>query len=111
MDNHSLNISAYRTNDSVDNFRLRCTIRETSKPFSSSSDGRRQDNKPFAEDLTLSWQEKKYGPRDIATFLTNKSKGIKSFAKDGAEAETFRHMSHLEERGKPLVNLLNNVML
>ena len=109
MDNGELNISVYRTNDSVDNFRLRCTIRETSKPFT--SDGRRQDNKAFEEDLTLSWQEKKYGPKDIANFLTNKSKGLKNFAKDGAEAETFRHMTHLEERGKPLMNLLSPVML
>jgi hypothetical protein len=105
MLNQTWNTSLYRTNDSVDNFRLKVVVRETSKPFG--PDGHRE-NKVYEEEITLSWQEKKYGPSDIANFLANKDAKA---AKDGRDADTFRHMQMLEERGKPLVNLLQPVML
>ena len=104
MLNEARNTSLYRTNDSVDNFRLKVIIRETSKSYG--PDGRR-NNESYEEESTLSWQEKKYGPGDIANFLSNKDKRIK----DSSDADMFRHMHMLEERDKPLVNMLQPVML
>ena len=106
MTARNMQSSFYRTEDSVDNFVLKLSVREISKVLHKESD---PTAKPFQEELTLHWQEKKYGPADISNFLKNKEAQNKP--KDVYEADTFRHMTMLEERGKPLVNLLNPVML
>jgi hypothetical protein len=98
------NTTLYRSNDSVDHFRLKFIIRETSKVMAA---GGKRAEEPYEEELEIAWQEKKYGPADIAEFLKKKD----SKPTDAQEVDSFRHMSMLEDRGQPLSDMLKPVMI
>ena len=63
--------------DSIENFQVRVTVRETAK--SRKADAR--DAEPFLDDISLSWQEKMYGPSDIIDYMRNKSKSTSSVSR------------------------------
>jgi len=98
----------YRSDDSVDNFRLKVFVRELSKVIRREEGDAAGSDGPIEEEIILSWQEKMYGPADVAEFLKHKDSTFKT--KDAHEADTYRHMASLEEKGKPMTNLLKPVM-
>jgi hypothetical protein len=100
---NSINTAIYHTHDSVDNLRIKVIVRETSRRIG----GDRNSSKPHDEEITFSWQEKKYGPRDIAGYFKNKDEKFHN----SNESDMFRHMNTLEERGKPVNDMLKPIML
>ena len=94
----------YRTSDNVDNFKLKVSIREIGRLVLEK--GSKADE-PFTDDIVLSWQQKMYGPSDIAGFLKNREHK----PKNRAEQDVRRQLQQIEEQGKSLASMLKPVML
>jgi len=99
----------YRSDDSVDNFRLKVFVRELTKMMRREGSTEAVPEAPLEQEFVLSWQEKMYGPADVADYLKNKDSSSKP--KDAYEADSYRHMAMLEEKGKPMTALLKPVMI
>ena len=97
--------SFYRSSDPAENFKLKLQVRETSRIPLSDGDGRKGE--AFSKDLEIAWQEKRYGPGDIAEFINHRDKKVSS----ATEHEARRHLVAMEESGKPVTSLLKDVMI
>ena len=97
--------SFYRSSDPAENFKLKLQVRETSRIPLSDGDGRRGE--ALSKDLEIAWQEKRYGPADIAEFINHRDKKVSN----ATEHEARRHLIAMEESGKPVTSLLKDVMI
>jgi hypothetical protein len=97
--------SFYRSNDPVENFRLKLQVREKSRIPIAGEDGRKGD--PLQKDVEIAWQEKKYGPGDIADYINSGDRK----PKNANEHEARRRLSAMEESGKTVHSLLEDVMI
>lgn len=95
----------YRTSDPVDKLKVKVTIRETSRVIGTGN----KRKGPFSKEFVLGWQEKLYGPGDIATYI--KHRDLKTKPKTAVEQDSFRYLSLLESEGSNVGDLLEDVML
>eukprot|EP01032_Pedospumella_encystans_P024787 gene24787-28017_t len=95
----------YRTEDPVENLKIRVVVREISKAKIFNSDGTKIQ--PFFNEVTLSWQQKLFSPREISDYLRNKDNRSGS----AAQVEARRHFWKAEKDGANIQDMLENVML
>lgn len=89
----------------MENFRLKVRVRETSRIPLADGDGRQGD--ALSRDVEIAWQEKLYGPGDIADFINSGDRK----ARTPSEQEARRHLNAIEESGKKVATMLDDVMV
>lgn len=97
--------SFYRSTDPIENFRLQVRVRETSRIPLADGEGRQGD--ALYKDVEIAWQEKLYGPADIADFINSGDRK----PKNPSEQESRRQLHAMEDSGKKVPDLLEDVMI
>jgi len=95
----------YRTNDHIENFKLKLVLRELSRVSGRGAEGRTGDALDI--DQVISWQEKLYSPGDIANYLKHREANVQ----DEAEQDIRRQLHRLDESGTNVEKLLKDVMV
>ena len=62
----------YRTEDVLENFKIKINIRELSRLQNTPTNEHRKNLKQYDKELIISWQEKLYSPKDIANYIKKK---------------------------------------
>eukprot|EP00600_Ochromonadales_sp_CCMP1393_P000658 CAMPEP_0174985650 /NCGR_PEP_ID=MMETSP0004_2-20121128/18462_1 /TAXON_ID=420556 /ORGANISM="Ochromonas sp., Strain CCMP1393" /LENGTH=1154 /DNA_ID=CAMNT_0016238327 /DNA_START=65 /DNA_END=3529 /DNA_ORIENTATION=+ len=95
----------YRTEDPVENLKIRVVVREISRSKLYNEDGTKVD--AFYNEMVLSWQQKLYSPGEISDYIRNKSSRTGTVA----QVEARRHFAKLENEGDAVNDMLDEVML
>mmetsp|Transcript_24211 Transcript_24211/g.45031 ORF Transcript_24211/g.45031 Transcript_24211/m.45031 type:complete len:466 (+) Transcript_24211:94-1491(+) len=96
----------YHIQDPVENLKIRINLREVSSSHSISTNNSKK--RPlFDQIIEFSWQEKIYGPRDVADYLMHK----KSSHGRQTQLDSRRTLGNLERGGVKVAELLSEVML
>ena len=100
------NITAYyRTDDVLENFKIKITIREISRLQNTPANDKRKILKQYDKEIILAWQEKLYSPSDIANYIKKK---------DDKKEQAHDQRSLLSDSENGIVNienLLDDVMV
>lgn len=96
----------YHVQDPVENLKIRINLREVSSAHSLSTNN--SEKRPlFDQVIEFSWQEKVYGPRDIADYVLHK----KSSYGRQTQLDSRRNLGNLERNGVKVIDMLSEVML
>ena len=108
----------YRTQDPLENFKIKLTVREVSRSThvinehsksggGAAAGGGGGGGGPFSKEMMLSWQEKVHGPKEIADFIKNRNTKTKSMT----QRDSRGHFAAFESGGKTAESQLASVML
>jgi len=95
----------YRTEDVLENFKIKINIRELSRLQNTPTNEHRKNLKQYDKELIISWQEKLYSPKDIANYIKKK---------DDKKEQPNDQRSLLSDTESGLINienLLDDVMI
>lgn len=96
----------YRTDDVLENFKIKINVRELSRLQNTPSNENRKNNKHYDKDLIISWQEKLYSPSDIANYIKKKDDKKEQLPNDQRSL-----LSDSENGIINIENLLDDVMI
>jgi hypothetical protein len=96
----------YHVVDPVENFQIRVTVRETSR---SRRNVDKVEGEVFSNDIVVGWQEKVFGPTDIADYLRNKQNSTGSASRRSTRAQL--QTLELDEKAKGPEEMIGQTML
>ena len=94
--------SYYRIQDPSENLKFKINIRQVFGHLIQINTGHSYD-----EHITISWQEKIYGPKDIFDYMLNK----KSTRGTQSQLDNRKKLAAIERNGKSVEDMLDKVML